>query len=179
MDEADTDSLLSFEVVDPETRQMLGMFDVPAFAKRGKDLEHALLRLHARCRVSRLERLEMVHLRLRQWASAVQGPEAWPIAFEESLQPLWEQAAAPPPNWARQTASVRRCRLIARDLHTSVSRFNRLWLKHLDELNLQALNTLVEHYNRYYVIEKECFVKSARLAALHFSPRPPVTSERF
>lgn len=173
----DADEISSIEIVDPEMRQMLGMFDVPAFARRGQELEHAVRRLHERCRLVRAERLAMVHMRLRQWAAAVEGPDAWSGVFAEPIDRLWTATDAPPPAWGAAPASPRRRRAIARDLVASVDRFNRLWTRHLDGLHLEAVNTLIEHYNRYYLLEKECVFRSTRLAARLFTPKAPITIE--
>jgi hypothetical protein len=37
---------------------------------------------------------------------------------------------------------------------------------------------VIEHYNRYYVLEKECVMGSARLAARFFTPIPSLTVDR-
>jgi len=166
------DAAGSMEVVDPEMRQLLGMFDVPAFARRGQDLEHALRRLGLLLQRQRHGMLEMVRLRLRQWASAVEGPESEVSVFVESIQPLWPLSGAEPPRWARRNATERKRRMIARDLLAAVERFNRRWSARVGELNLDAINRQIDHYNRYYVLEKECVLGSARLAARHFVPRP-------
>jgi hypothetical protein len=39
------------------------------------------------------------------------------------------------------------------------------------------VNRLVDRYNRYYVLEKECTLRSARLAARHFEPKPRVSHD--
>src|SRR3954467_542966 len=93
--------------VDPELKELLGLFDVPAFARRGQDLEHALARVHTRCRVQREEMLEMVRLRLRQWARAADGPEAWSAIFAAPIEPLWELTGSEPPRWADRPAPLR------------------------------------------------------------------------
>lgn len=171
----ESEELAPMEVVDPEMRQLLGLFDLPAFARRGQDLEFAISKLHARCQRERAQMLEMVRLRLRQWAAAVEGPEI--TLFASDITPLWELSGADPPVWFGQPASARRRCSIARDLVTSLERFNRRWAKFLDELNLEPVNVLIDQYNRYYVLEKECSLGSARLAARHFTPRAPVTVE--
>ena len=76
MEENDDESL-SITNVDAELNQLLGLFDVPAFVRRGQELESALNRLHARYRREREEQLEMVRVRLRQWSSVAtaQVPE--------------------------------------------------------------------------------------------------------
>lgn len=162
------------EVVDPEMRELLGMFDVPAFARRGHELEHALGRLGLLLRRQRLGMLDMVRLRLKQWADAADGPESEVTVFVESIQPLWPLTGAEPPHWASRNATDRKRKSIARDLRAGVERFNRRWSSRVEELSLDGINRQIDHYNRYYVLEKECVLGSARLAARHFVPRPPL-----
>jgi hypothetical protein len=161
--------------VETEVKELLGLFDLPAFARRGQDLELTVRRMHARCRTARLQLLDMVHLRLRQWSGAALGPEDWPGVFAASIEPIWRLSEADPPQWAATRAASRRRQAIARDLVAAVTRFNRRWLKTVDRLNLEPANLVIEQYNRYYVLEKECVMGSPRLAARHFSPVPPFT----
>ncbi len=161
--------------IDAEIKELLGLFDVPAFARRGQDLEYSLARLRVRCRRVRNGLLDMVRLRLRQWASAANGPGVDSLIFASPISNLWPLAEAEAPKWAAQTASRWRLRSIARDLIASVERFDRRWLEHLDGLDLAPINRQVDDYNKYYLLEKECSLGSARLAALHFVPKVHVT----
>jgi hypothetical protein len=45
------------------------------------------------------------------------------------------------------------------------------------ELDLSFINNLIEQYNRYYVVEKECSLGSARIGAQHFQPRQAIGRE--
>jgi hypothetical protein len=119
----------------------------------------------------------MVRLRLRQWAGAANGPEAWSDAFSMPIDALWSLSGAEPPAWAIQPAAPRRLRAIGRDLVASLIRFNDRWSGFLDELNLDSINRAIDQYNRYYLLEKECCLGSARLAARHFTPRSRLTRE--
>ncbi len=166
----DPDAPAPLEVADAETRQLLGLFDVPAFARRGQDLEYALARLHARCTRERAAMLEMVGVRLRQWSAASTGPDA-------AIAPLWPASGAQPPTWADRPAPDRRRRAIARDLVASVERFNRRWTRFLADMDLDAIHRMVDRYNQYYLLEKECVLGSARLAARSFVPRERLTPE--
>ena len=47
----------------------------------------------------------------------------------------------------------------------------------LEETDLTEVNALREGYNRYYLLEKECAVRSARLARQGFRRLEPVTLE--
>jgi hypothetical protein len=174
MDDPNDDStpLGNFEA---EIRELLGLFDVPAFARRGQDLEYALVRLRSRLRSQRSTLLDMVRLRLRQWAAASSGPEADFRIFAEPIDRLWPLTDAGPPKWAERSASTWKLRSIARDLIASVERFNRRWVDHLDKVNLDPVNKMVDDYNRYYLLEKECSLGSARLAARNFEPKVRVT----
>lgn len=155
---------------DQEIKELMGLFDLPAFARRGQDLEYALRRVHTRCRDRREEFLEMVRVRLRQWSRVAAGPEDWRHAFAESIDPLWLLARSEPPAWSGRLAPGRRLMSVARDLKSSVERFNDRWLRFLESLNLTPANTVIEQYNKYYVLEKECVMGSARLAARNFAP---------
>lgn len=163
--------------VETEIKELLGLFDAPAFARRGQDLEYALARLHHHCARQRDAMLDMVRVRLRQWSSAVTGPEGWSSSFTAPIDPLWTLGGAEPPAWTDRLAPIRRRRTIARDLVASVNRFNRRWSGYLDGLDLEPLNRTVDLYNRYYLLEKECSLGSARLAARHFVPQARVTRE--
>jgi hypothetical protein len=173
MDESDESTpLMSTET---EINELLGLFDAPAFARRGADLEHALGRLHARCRRQRAVLLEMVQLRLRQWTGVATGIDDLAQTFAAPIAALWPLCAAAPPVWAIQPAPSRRRRAVARDLVASVTRFNHRWGAFLDAVNLVPLNRMIDQYNRYYVLEKECVIGSARLAQRHFVPRDALT----
>jgi hypothetical protein len=163
--------------IETEVKELMGLFDLPAFARRGQDLEIVLRRLHERCRRTRGEMLDMVRLRLRQWSRAVDGPTAWSGVFNRSIEPLWPLAEAEEPAWADSLAPIRRRRLIASDLKSAVLRFNRRWTQFLERLNLEPANAVISQYNRYYVLEKECVMGSPRLAARHFTSVPQLTTE--
>ncbi|QEH37278.1 hypothetical protein OJF2_58650 [Aquisphaera giovannonii] len=161
----------------PELNELLGMFDLPAFARRGQDMEYSVRQVHDRCRNRRGEYLEMVRMRLRQWAAVAQGPGDWEAAFTAPIDELWRLADAQPPRWADRPASLRLRRAAARDLAASVRRFNDRWRQLVASLNLGPANRIIDHYNRYYLLEKECVLGSARLAARYFTPIPPFSHE--
>jgi hypothetical protein len=163
--------------IETEVKEMIGLFDLPAFARRGQDVEAAERRLHDRCRAMRGELLDMVRVRLRQWAGAVTGPDDWRGVFTASIEPLWNQSVADEPHWAGAMAPSRRQLAIARDLIAAALRFNARWHRALNEVNLDPVNDAIERYNRYYVIEKECVVGSARIAARHFVPLGRIDKE--
>ena len=161
--------------IETEVKELMGLFDLPAFARRGYDLEITLRRLHARCAGIRTQMLDMVQLRLKQWSQAVTGPGEWQDVFQASIDDIWPLAGAAPPSWAKNPAPIRRRLSIANDLIAAVLRFNRRWTQYVERLNLEPTNLMIDQYNRYYVLEKECVVGSARLAARHFQPMPLLT----
>jgi hypothetical protein len=163
--------------LDSEIKELMGLFDVPAFARRGQDLEYALKRIHARCLQVREESLEMVRMRLRQWSRVATGPEDWSQVFAGSIDSLWQRVQSEPPVWSGRVALVRQRRSVARDLVASVRRFNRKWRQFLDSLDLGPTNHVIDQYNQYYVFEKECVMGSARLASRHFQPVPRLSPE--
>jgi hypothetical protein len=165
------------EVTNTEMREVLGLFDVPAFVRRGQELEYGLGQLRARCERERNALLDMVRLRLRQWSAAAIGPEAWQEAFTAPIDSLWTLAGAEPPDWANKDAHARRLRTIASDLVSSLNRFNRRWTRFVNEIDLEPINYKIDQYNHYYVLEKECSLGSARLAARHFVPRSRLSTE--
>lgn len=158
-----------------EIRELMGMFDAPSFARRGQSMEFSLARLQDRCRSNRSSMLDMVRLRLKQWARASSGPDDWQGIFTASVAGLWILSDAEEPNWSQDRLAHRRRRAIARDLVASVVRFNDRWLRHANEINLDSINLMIRQYNQYYVIEKECVMGSARLAARFFHPEPEMT----
>jgi hypothetical protein len=162
---------------DGEIKEIMGLFDLPAFARRGQDLEYSLRRVHVRCREQREEFLEMVRVRLRQWSRVAAGPGDWQEVFVEPIDSLWAHVGSEPPTWSDRTVPVRRRRVAARDLKASVDRFNERWRQFLESLNLGPTNDVIDQYNKYYVLEKECVVGSARLAARYFSPVPLLTPD--
>ena len=178
MDESDESLTTVSGDVEVEIKEMMGLFDAPAFARRGQELEDTLRRLRERCRQARAERLDMVHVRLRQWSRAVTGPEAWSAVFSASIEPLWALSGAEPARWASELAPIRRRVDIARDLIAAVCRFNQRWDQFLRGLKLEAANKVIDQYNRYYVLEKECVLGSARLAARFFIPVPRLSREQ-
>lgn len=179
MDEPENEGELEpMSTVETEVHQLMGLFDAPAFARRGQDMEHSLRRLHNHCRRVRLEMLDMVHLRLRQWASVAAGHDDWASTFAEPIENLWFIAGAEAPQWVEQPATPRRRSAIAKDLTASISRFNRRWSRFVQGLNIEPINGLIDRYNRYYVLEKECVLGSHRLAVRAFQPEEPITIDR-
>jgi hypothetical protein len=73
------------------------------------------------------------------------------------------------------TTSGRALRAALRELIDSLERFNRRWRGYVTALDLTAVNRERDGYNRYFVLEKECAVRSAKIARHGFAPLPPLT----
>ncbi len=125
--------------IETEVKEMMGLFDLPAFARRGQDLEITLRRLHERCRRTRGQLLDMVRLRLRQWSRAVTGPDAWSGVFAHRSSRSGRSRGRAT-RVGEAPAPLRRQRVIAGDLIAAVLRFNRRWTQFLDRLNLEPTN---------------------------------------
>ena len=161
---------------DADLNELMGLFDAPAFARRGQDVEYALQSLHTRCVRKREELLEMVRVRLRQWAGAAVGPADWSDVLRAPIEDLWPLSGAEEPRWAEASASLRRRRAVVRDLIASVERFNARWRRFVEELDPTAINAMIADYNEFYPLEKECALGSARLARIGFRPLAPVSA---
>jgi len=68
-----------------------------------------------------------------------------------------------------------RLRRSLRELNESLEHFNERWQAFLSKVDLTAVNEMRDGYNRYYVLEKECAVRSARIARQGFIPLEPLT----
>jgi hypothetical protein len=62
-----------------------------------------------------------------------------------------------------------------RELVDSVQCFNKRWSPFLESVDLTRINQLRDGYNRFYLLEKECVVRSSRLARQGYQPLPPMT----
>ena len=83
---------------------------------------------------------------------------------------------AEPPRWAEADAPLKRRQSIAhRPDRSRRPRSTAAGSNAIERFNLEPTNFVIEQYNRYYVLEKECVMGSARLAARHFTPIEPFT----
>lgn len=75
------------------------------------------------------------------------------------------------------TTSRRTLRRSLVELCESIELFNRRWQNFLPAVDLSRVNTLRDGYNRYYLLEKECALRSPRLARQGFRRLEPFTLE--
>jgi hypothetical protein len=171
---------------DPEQvlKQVESMYDAPAYVRRARRVQQVFDALVERCRRQRHEWLGMVRIRLGTlhalaggWAALrplVAGDDDLRAlaAMHDDLQP---QLRAP----VEPTSSRRALRQALHELSESLERFNRRWRAFLDEIDLSGVNREREGYNRYYVLEQECAVRSLSAARHGFQPLEPLTREEF
>jgi hypothetical protein len=157
-------------------------FDAPAFVRRSMQVEAAWEALLAVCRRERERLLEMPRMRLARFWAFVQlrqadstpFSKADDMAYLEELHRAWQPRLRCAVKPARSEADVARA---LAELSQSFLRFNRRWLAFVGELDLRPVNQLRDGYNRYYLLEKECALRSARLAREGFVPLPSVCTD--
>ena len=162
--------------------EVAARFRAPAFVRRARQVQDAFDELVRRCQKQRDE-----------WLDHVRIPWKWLVEIAgnlETLRPLLANAgsfdrvnelaailASPVQGFDRTSPSSRWLRKGLWELRDSIERFNRRWQKFLEDLNLAEINKRREDYNCYYVLEKECALRSVRLARLGFMPLAPITAE--
>jgi hypothetical protein len=162
-------------------KQFIAQYGAPAYLRRAQQTEQAFNQVVERCRQKREEWLPMVRIHLGLLV-ALAGE--WDKLREllandqiELLRRLHEDLAPRLRVTVEPTSSVRALRRVLRELTESLENFNRRWAAFLPEVDLTSVNELRERYNRYYVLEKECAVRSAAVARQGFRPLPPATVE--
>jgi len=163
-------------------KRFMAQYDVPAYVRRERQVQEAFEELLQHCRRQREKWLVMVRLRLGclqglagNWDRLLPflaGPEATAVLreLESTLQP---RLRAP----LDRTSSARVLRKALRELVESIEHFNRRWLPYLQTVDPTEVNVLRERYNQFYLLEKECAFRSARLAGHGFRRLKPVTVE--
>ena len=155
-------------------------FGPPAYVRRAVQVQEAFEALLEQCRRERAERLEMVRTRLGLLhALAGEWDALRPFLADEEqvvmLRRLHDELAPRLRDVVEPTASPGALRRALRELGESIERFNRLWREFLAGVDVGRVNALREGYNRYYVLEKECALRSPRLARQGYCPLTPLT----
>lgn len=156
-------------------------YDAPAYVRRARAMEDAWEQLLHRCRRRRDEWLFMVRVRLGLLRGLAGGWEALlPLLADEDevavLCRLEEELRPRLRSPVEVTSSAQVLRRALRELNESLERFNGRWREFLPEVDLTRVNELREGYNRYYLLEKECAVRSARVARQGFRKLAPATT---
>lgn len=176
MEESSESEIVTTERRDPEIGALAGLFDAPAFARRGNELAFVSEGFEAKLIQMRSELLSMVHVRSRQWVNAA-GPESWRLVLDEPLDQLAATLGIELAGASTSPVGPAALARIARELRASVERFNMRWTQYAKDVDTSPLNRLIERYNRYYLLEKECALGSARASARHFRPVEPISAE--
>jgi hypothetical protein len=172
--------ILGRDGAEEAVKRFLSQYDAPAYIRRARGVEAALEQLLDHCRRRRAEWLQIVRLRIALLhALAGDWNNLLPFVADEGQLDIlrYDLAALASPlrGPVEPTTSARVLRRALRELHESLQRFNQRWQAFLTSVDLTALNELREGYNRYYVLEKECAVRSARVARQGFAPLSPLT----
>jgi len=161
-------------------QDLLGRYDAPAYVRRALRVQQSYESLLATCRQQRKQWLEMVRIRLatlialaHDWA--VLEPFLADDRQSRLLMDLHQNLAPKLLGSIERTSSPRRLRRALHELCVSLERFNRRWRSFLAKIYLDAVNEERSAYNRYFLLEKECAVRSAVLAQRGFQPLEPLT----
>jgi hypothetical protein len=159
-------------------KRVLGSFDVPAYVKRGLRLEAEERALLGRCASLRDKKLLRVKLAVITCWATLKQPEdlsphcSSPTEFHHLLQ-LAELVTPERRPLAQRPASPRRIAKRLRQLIDEGQRFNETWRRLLDAIDLGPLNAMIADYNKFGLFERECAMRSVRLAAHGFQTRRP------
>jgi hypothetical protein len=162
--------------------EVLAQYDGPAYVRRARRVQGAYDELLDQCRRQRDEWLALVRIRLGTLrALAGDWPALGPhLADPEQTRHLEEMHTALDPRLrvpAEPTTSARVLRQALNELGESIERFNRRWLECVRGLDLSALNAERADYNRYYLLEKECLVRSPHIAGQGYRSLDPLTPD--
>jgi len=147
-------------------KRFIANYDAPAYARRARAVEDAYDQLIGRCRRQRDEWLALVRLRvgvLRALSGDWQALRALVdgralIRLAQLHDELAPQLRVP----VEPATSERALTRALDELRESIERFNRRWAEYLPTVDL---------------LEKECVVRSARLARQGFQRLEPLTTE--
>lgn len=156
--------------------ELLAAFDAPAYVRRARGVEEALDRLLARCRKQHDEWLLMVRIRLATlFALADDWAALRPVLGDDDIDRLRALHADLAPTLRRPispTTSAAVLRRAVQQLIVSIDRFNRRWEPFLRKQDVGPVNELRDGYNKWYVVEKACALRSDLLARHGFTPLP-------
>ena len=167
---------------DPQFQYVVAQYGGPAFMRRAQRAEGTLAELLQRLRRQRHEWLAMVRLRLGQLHALAGGwgPLARFVAVDSltALRRLFDELNPQLRVPIEPTDDDETIHTALADLQESLNLFNRRWRELLAATDLSEVNQRRDEYNRWYVLEKECFVGSAKIARQGFRPLEMVTVEQ-
>jgi hypothetical protein len=159
-----------------------GTSDAPAFIKRARRMQEMLESLLQHCGQTYEEHLKKVRVALTSLALTSRSWSDLASCFDCDEDVKWLRSLcetlAIEPAWAGQRArSPRALRREFEELKATIRNFNRGWRSFLKNVDLGPVNEARAGYNRYYVLEKECAVRSLRVARQGFIPVPALTKD--
>ena len=163
-------------------KEFMSLYDAPAYVRRARRVQGAYEELLHRCRQQRAEWLPMARTRLGMLrALAGELDVLRPLLADddqvESLRQLERDLNPKLRVPVQPTPSARKHRRALLELNESLGRFNECWRGFLPTVDLTEVNELRDGYNRYFLLEKECALRSARLARQGFVRLEPLTLE--
>jgi hypothetical protein len=161
-------------------QRVLGHYDAPAFIRRARGVQESLDHVLAACRRQRDQWLLMPRIRLgvlRGLAGDWHRLLPWLADHEQLgvLQTLERELSPRLRTKIEPTSSSRQLQRALKALRESLEHFNRRWQAFLPTVDLAPVNEARDGYNRYYLLEKECAMRSARLARQGFQRIEPFT----
>jgi hypothetical protein len=162
--------------------EVLAQYDGPAYLRRARRVQAAYDQLLDLCRRQREEWLVMVRVRLATLRALagrwdVLAPHLADERQLRDLEELWTQLDPHLRAPIEPDPSPRMLRGALGELGDSVRRFNRRWVAFVREQDLGPLNAERANYNRYYLLEKECAVRSPFIARAGYKPLDPLTTD--
>lgn len=165
-------------------QRMIMSFDSPAYMRRAREVEAAWNAVQQACMRRRQELLKLPRLRLMQLYStngntlvSVEGLCATQLSELQQLYEDWMQQEQKTISVSSALPSLPDCIDLTA---ASFERFNQRWSRYISGLSLVELNRLRQGYNDFYVLEKECAVRSSLVARIGFEPmRPATTADLF
>ncbi|HEX5270595.1 MAG TPA: hypothetical protein VFW33_08925 [Gemmataceae bacterium] len=162
--------------------EVLAQYDGPAYLRRARRVQASYDQLMAECRRRREEWLALVRVRLGTLRALAGSWEALAphLADPGQVRLLADLCATLEPRLRiaiEPTTSSRALRQALDQLSQSADRFNRRWVPFVRGLDLTALNAERADYNRYYLLEKECAVRSPFIARQGYRPLDPATHD--
>ena len=160
-------------------RRVLAHYDVPAYVRRARGVQDAWEHLLAHCRRQRDSWLLLPRIRLgmlKGLAGDFRGLTPW-LTDDSQIRVLEQLVADLKPRLRVRVSPTSSSQTLRRGLGTlidSIARFDRRWQEYIPGVELTQVNRVREDYNRYFLLEKECAVRSARVARLGFSRLEPL-----
>jgi hypothetical protein len=161
-------------------QRVTAQYDAPAYVRRARRVQEAYEQLLGRCRRQRDEWLRLARIRLGMLRGLAGDWSALtPFLQNEAQTEVLERLHADlRPELRVKVERSRSQRTLTRaleELCASLDRFNGRWRDYIASVDLAEINELREGYNRYYLLEKECAVRSVRVARQGYHRLAPLT----